>query len=1001
MDEVGLYNRALSDAEVAAIYTAGQAGKCMLPTPPVVIQQPQSRIVPAGTDVWFSTSVSGARPMRYQWLLNTAAISDGTNGTLVVWGAGSSNAGNYSLIVSNDYGSATSTVATLAIAVAPTITTQPQGYAVEAGASVTLTSAAEGLPSPAYQWYRNGVLISGATDPALIITEATALDAGTYTLQATNIVGSVISSPAILTVRTLGLAEALDTGHELTWTTLPEGTWFGQTNVSQDQVDAAQAGPSPAGINPSLTTTISGPGLLLFWWKVNGGNLLFFLDDQQRAIVSDNTDWRQRQLVIPPGIHTLNWMSFDEYSAHKGWVDRVQYSPGVTTPVTLPMDQEIFPTGYPDWFEQTRFTHDHVSAAQSGNIGGGDSSSAFLQITGPGTLSFWWAVSSEAQFDRLALQLDGVELTNISGVTGWRQRVLVVPDGDHSVSWTYAKDVSVSKGFDAGWIDEVTFTPDPPPRILRQPASRTVFEGDDVVFEVVASGVTPFSCEWRFNDSPSFDYSSPDIAGTTIKLSNVIFDQGGEYRVIVRNGAGEAWSLPFRLVVKPRIEPQIVFRGATASLRLQAGGLRAKSYQWSFNGNPLEKSSRLIGLNRNALHIFNAQPEDSGYYDVLVRNAEGTEQSFQGYLQVLPRGCVLVHSANSYGEADVPAALSDVTAVAASETHLLALKADGTVAAWGSGWFGQTTVPADLSNVVTVTSGFYGSMALKLDGTLRLWGAPLGAPQVPPVGVSDLIAISTSGNRNLGLHRDGTVISWNWYAPDLEPSPVGLSNVIAVAAGAGHSLALKADGTVVAWGSNDSGQTNVPTGLSDVTAIAAGNAHSVALRRNGTVVVWGTQGAYPNHPTAGSAPSGLANVTAIVAGNAHTVALTRAGKVIIWGATQNGTWIVRPVGLPRVSALAASDYTDAFVVSMPVIVTDPISQTTSAGSEVTFSVATVGREPISYQWRFNGHNIAGATNSSLALLQTQLSDSGNFSVLIKNAFGSALSANARLAVTNP
>ena len=56
-------------------------------------------------------------------------------------------------------------------------------------------------------------------------------------------------------------------------------------------------------------------------------------------------------------------------------------------------------------------------------------------------------------------------------------------------------------------------------------------------------------------------------------------------------------------------------------------------------------------------------------------------------------------------------------AIAAGEYHSLALKADGTVVAWGDNGYGQTTVPSGLSNVVAIAAGGYHSLALTAEGT--------------------------------------------------------------------------------------------------------------------------------------------------------------------------------------------------------------------------------------------------------------------------------------------
>jgi alpha-tubulin suppressor-like RCC1 family protein len=65
-----------------------------------------------------------------------------------------------------------------------------------------------------------------------------------------------------------------------------------------------------------------------------------------------------------------------------------------------------------------------------------------------------------------------------------------------------------------------------------------------------------------------------------------------------------------------------------------------------------------------------------------------------------------------FGQASLPAGLSDVKAIAGGHAHSLALKGDGTVVAWGDNYYGQTNLPADLRGVKAIAAGGYHSMAL-------------------------------------------------------------------------------------------------------------------------------------------------------------------------------------------------------------------------------------------------------------------------------------------------
>ena len=114
--------------------------------------------------------------------------------------------------------------------------------------------------------------------------------------------------------------------------------------------------------------------------------------------------------------------------------------------------------GDADWFGQSEVSHSGGSAAQSGSIGDNQSSSLTTTVTGAGTLTFWWKVSSESNYDKLSVSLDGTGQATISGEQGWRQTTITVTgDGEHTIVWKYSKDVSVSNGSDCGWVDQVVW----------------------------------------------------------------------------------------------------------------------------------------------------------------------------------------------------------------------------------------------------------------------------------------------------------------------------------------------------------------------------------------------------------------------------------------------------------------------------------------------------------------------------------------------------------------
>ncbi|AKC82988.1 hypothetical protein IMCC26134_09730 [Verrucomicrobia bacterium IMCC26134] len=241
-------------------------------------------------------------------------------------------------------------------------------------------------------------------------------------------------------------------------------------------------------------------------------------------------------------------------------------------------------------------------------------------------------------------------------------------------------------------------------------------------------------------------------------------------------------------------------------------------------------------------------------------------------------GTVAAWGYNYYGQTTLPYGLINVVALAAGKFHSLALRSDGTVAAWGYNYYGQTTLPVGLSNVVAIAAGWEHSLALRSDGTVAAWGGNAEGQSTIPAGLSNVVAISAGHYHSLALRSDGTVVEWghNYYA--YTTLPAGLSNVVAISAGYYHSLALRSDGTVVAWGYGGSGLATIPAGLSNVVAIAAGGGHSLALRSDGTVAAWGD-----NYYGQTTLPAGLSNVVALAGGEDRSLALRSDGTVVAWG----------------------------------------------------------------------------------------------------------------------
>ena len=112
------------------------------------------------------------------------------------------------------------------------------------------------------------------------------------------------------------------------------------------------------------------------------------------------------------------------------------------------------------WFGQPNTYYYGGDAAQSGTISHNQESWTQTTVTGPGTLKFYWKVSSEANFDFLRFYIDGVEQERISGTVDWQQKTYGISSGSYTLKWAYTKDSSVNSGSDCCWLDKVEFCGD-------------------------------------------------------------------------------------------------------------------------------------------------------------------------------------------------------------------------------------------------------------------------------------------------------------------------------------------------------------------------------------------------------------------------------------------------------------------------------------------------------------------------------------------------------------
>jgi alpha-tubulin suppressor-like RCC1 family protein len=917
---------------------------------PVISSQPTNLSVTAGDTAAFSVTASGSPPLSYSWHFNGTNIPGATQASLMLSNVSPAQAGSYSVLVANIAGAVLSSNAVLSVYMPPTppaILAQTPSQVVQLGSAATFSVLAGGSDPLIYSWSRNDATIPGATNASYTLLNAQLSDSGSrFSCLVSNAYGAVASTNASLKV--------INTIYNDLCSGAVVITNASHTNVQSTLKASSFGDPAPA--------CVSGFGHGV-WYR-------FTAPIAGRLIVDTaGSDYDTGLALYTGSCNALSELACNDDSG--GVTSRV------TIPTTAGVTYFVLAGGYGSDAGNLVLHLNHLTPpafeVQPASISVVVSSNGTFSSVLSGTLpiSFQWYFSN-------APLADG---GRISGATSATLNIAGVQTNDGGSYFLIASNMVGVTTSSVAVLTPVIL----PPVFLLPPVSQSIPVGSNVTFTAVVDGTPPYGYQWYFGGNALVDDGVHIMGAATasLSISNLSDADAGTYSLTVTNVSGSTNAEAALIVmVPPVITAQPAGRSVPPGLptvfTALASGVPAPGYQWQLNG------ASIPGATSSAYTNAAISTNDLGFYQVIASNLVGVTTSAVAQLTFGP---VAAWGRNNSGECLPPPGLADVIAVAGSLGASFAVRADGTVMAWGSS--SGTNVPPSASNVIALaTSATTGNYALRADGTVVGWNG-----YAAPV-LSNIVSVAAGNGFALALRAEGTVVGWG--APAV-PVPAGLSHVTAIACGSAHALALRNDGTVAAWGLSPA--TNIPAGLTGVTAIAAGYTHSLALKSNGTVAAWGS-GSGTN------LPSGLTNITAIATGNLPAsqtlnLALRSNGTVVAWGDSPYGE-TSPPAALSNLLsvAVAAAPYHGLALVNngSPQILQPPAGRTAYSGRDVTLQAAAVGAAPLSYQWLLNGATVPGATSPALFLPNFQPPNAGSYQLLVSNSIGATLSLPAPVTV---
>jgi hypothetical protein len=413
--------------------------------PPSFTSQPTNQSVVAGNSALFSATVSGGSPLVYQWrkngtnVVNGPNITGATSNVLTLAVAAATNAGNYTLLATNVYGAATSSVASLTVFLPAAITTPPSSQTVQCSSNASFSVTASGTAPLKYQWSIDAAPINGATNASLVLSNVH-LPSHTVTVVVTNLYGGATNSVALTVQDTLPPVVTLN-GSNLLYVEL--GAPFVDPGATASD---ACAGTVPAVASGTVNTNALSTNTVTYTANDGNGNIG---STTRTVIVRDTTPpsitWSFTNLTLAAGTNCTATMpnvtgtNFIQATDASGTL-KISQSPATNSPLSIGTNIVVLTVA--DLSSNTSYSTNHIVVqdetppqilvqplSQTNNQGG----TALFSVTASActTMAFQWYFTNTAQTGRTNSILT---LTNLTTGAQGDYFVVVGASGGSSTS---------------------------------------------------------------------------------------------------------------------------------------------------------------------------------------------------------------------------------------------------------------------------------------------------------------------------------------------------------------------------------------------------------------------------------------------------------------------------------------------------------------------------------------------------------------------------------------